>query len=103
MVKSDSSVISLVKESRLLTFSELNEGELEWIRSSLDQELDNINYVNNSISYPWIQDSRARNEDLEDRILSSVKKQENSIKSLETQVTELESEHKNNKSSSGGW
>ena len=50
-----------------------------------------------------IQDSRARNEDLEDRILSSVKKQENSIKSLETQVTELESEQKNNKSSSGGW
>ena len=41
VVKSDSSVISLVKESRLLTFSELNEGELEWTRSSLDQELDN--------------------------------------------------------------
>ena len=40
--KSDSSVISLVKESRLLTFSELNEDELELTWSSLDQELDNI-------------------------------------------------------------
>ena len=39
--ENDSSVISLVKESRLLTFSELNEGELEWTWSSLDQELDN--------------------------------------------------------------
>ena len=39
--KNDSSVISLVKESRLLTFCELNEGELEWTWTSLDQELDN--------------------------------------------------------------
>ena len=28
--ENDSSVISLVKESRLLTLSELHEGELEW-------------------------------------------------------------------------
>ena len=31
--ENDSSVISFVKESRLLTLSELNEGELEWTRS----------------------------------------------------------------------
>ena len=35
------SVNSLVKESRLLIFIELNEGDLEWTRTSLDQELDN--------------------------------------------------------------
>ena len=40
VVKSDSSVISLVKESRLLTFSYLNEGDLESTLTSLDQELD---------------------------------------------------------------
>ena len=38
--ENDSSVISLVKESRLLTFSELNEGDLELTLTSLDQELD---------------------------------------------------------------
>ena len=38
--ENDSSVNSLVKESRLLTFSELNEGDLEWTWTSLDQELD---------------------------------------------------------------
>ena len=36
----DSSAISLVKESRLLTFSKLNEGDLESTLTSLDQELD---------------------------------------------------------------
>ena len=40
-VKNDSSVISLVKESKLLTFSYLNEGDLELTLTSLDQELDN--------------------------------------------------------------
>ena len=39
--ENDSSVNSLVKESRLLTFSELNEGDPEWTWTSLDQELDN--------------------------------------------------------------
>ena len=39
--ENDSSVISLVKESRLLTFSELNVVEMEWTKTSLDQELDN--------------------------------------------------------------
>ena len=40
--ENDSSVNSLVKESRLLTFSELNAGNLEWTWTSLDQELDNL-------------------------------------------------------------
>ena len=40
--KSDSSVISLVKESKLLTFSYLNESDLESTLTCLDQELDNI-------------------------------------------------------------
>ena len=41
VVKNDSSVIALVKESKLLTFSYLNESDLESTLTSLDQELDN--------------------------------------------------------------
>ena len=40
--ENDSSVISLVKESKLLTFSYLNESDLESTLTNLDQELDNI-------------------------------------------------------------
>ena len=40
--ENDSRVISLVKESKLLTFSYLNESDLESTLTSLDQELDNI-------------------------------------------------------------
>ena len=39
--KNDSRVISLVKESKLLTFSYLNESDLESTLTNLDQELDN--------------------------------------------------------------
>ena len=39
--ENDSSVISLVKESKLLTFSYLNESDLESTLTNLDQELDN--------------------------------------------------------------
>ena len=49
-----------------------------------------------------IQDSRARNEDLEDRVSSNVKKQEVVLKSLESQVKMLESEQKNIATSSQG-
>ena len=49
-----------------------------------------------------IQDSRARNEDLEDRILASVKKQEATVKSLEGKVSELEVFQKNTKANSEG-
>ena len=49
-----------------------------------------------------IQDSRARNEDLEDRVTSNVKKQELLMKSLESQVKVLESEQKNLAPSSAG-
>ena len=38
--ENDSSVNSLVKERRLLTFSYLNEGDLDWTMTLLDQELD---------------------------------------------------------------
>ena len=38
--ENDSIVISLVKESKLLTFSYLNESDLESTLTSLDQELD---------------------------------------------------------------
>ena len=48
------------------------------------------------------QDSRARNEDLEERVTTSVKKQEVVMKSLESQVKLLESAQKNMKSSSQG-
>ena len=41
-----------------------------------------------------IQDSRARNEDLEDRVTSNVKKQELVVKTLESQLKILESEQK---------
>ena len=44
--KNDSRVISLVKESLLITFSYLNEGNLESTLTSLDQELDNMNLIN---------------------------------------------------------
>merc|ERR1719410_2597285 len=47
-----------------------------------------------------IQDSRARNEDLEDRIQASVKKHEITVKSLEVKVGEMESVQKNSKSNS---
>lgn len=50
-----------------------------------------------------IQDSRARNEDLEDRITSSIKKQETVVKSLETKFTEIEAGQKKNNSTSEGW
>ena len=40
--KNDSRVISLVKESKLLTFSYLNESDLESTLTNLDQELDNM-------------------------------------------------------------
>ena len=49
-----------------------------------------------------IQDSRARNEDLEDRIQASVKKHETTVKSLEVKVGEMESVQKNSKSNSEG-
>ena len=49
-----------------------------------------------------IQDSRARNEDLEDRITSSIKKQENFVKSLETKFGEIESGQKKNSSNCEG-
>ena len=49
-----------------------------------------------------IQDSRARNEDLEDRILSSVKKHEATVKSLEGKVSDLEVNQKNSKANSEG-
>ena len=49
-----------------------------------------------------IQDSRARNEDLEDRILSSVKKHESTVKSLEGKVSELEAFQMNTKANSEG-
>ena len=52
--------------------------------------------------YIFLQDSRARNEDLEERVTSSVKKQEVVMKSLESQVKLLESAQKNMKSSSQG-
>ena len=39
--KNDSRVISLVKESKFLTFSYLNESDLESTLTNLDQELDN--------------------------------------------------------------
>ena len=39
--KNDSRVISLVKESKLLAFSYLNESDLESTLTNLDQELDN--------------------------------------------------------------
>ena len=39
--ENDSSVISLVKESKLLTFSYLYKSDLELTLTSLDQELDN--------------------------------------------------------------
>ena len=49
-----------------------------------------------------IQDSRARNEDLEDRILTSVKKHEATVKSLEGKVSDLEVNQKNSKANSEG-
>ena len=49
-----------------------------------------------------IQDSRARNEDLEDRILTSVKKHEATVKSLEGKVSDLEVNQKSSKANSEG-
>ena len=58
--------------------------------------------IPSSKCYIFPQDSRARNEDLEERVTSSVKKQEVVMKSLESQVKLLESAQKNMKSSSQG-
>ena len=43
--ENDSSFISLVKESKLLTFSYLNESDLESTLTSLDQEHDNYLHI----------------------------------------------------------